>query len=155
MFKRLYEICDNVKALNYSKLVFFVFSDSKVQKIIIDLNRIDQLLYNGELPDGSLLPLYKNSYGLVSFEGKSVTKEKGQPYTLFDSGDYYRSFKVVPNPSGFIITANDEKENGTLEEMYTDNKKILGLTNENKSKLAKEILPAIQQYIRSEILSKH
>lgn len=133
-------------------MVFYVFSDKDIQKIIIDLNRIDQLLYNGELPDGTLLPAYSHSYGVVSFDGKSVTKEKGQPYTLLDTGEFYRSFKVIPNPAGFIITANDEKENGTLEDMYAKGGKLLGLTDESMAKLSTEIYPKIKDYILDELL---
>lgn len=152
MFKKLYDIIENVKELNNQKLTYYIFYNDEVQKIIIDLNRIEQLLYNGELPDGTFLPAYKSSYNsLATFEGKSVTKEKGQPYTLLDTGEFYRSFKVIPNVNGFIITANDEKKNGTLEQMYGNGSKILGLTDENKATLSKEIVPYIIQWTRNQI----
>lgn len=153
MFKALFDIINRTKQLNVNKVAFFVFQNNEVQKIIIDLNRIDQLLYNGELPDGSLLPTYKRNYNnLATFEGKSVTKEQGQPYTLLDTGDFYRSFKVIVNSQGFEITANDEKENGTLEEMYAKGSKILGLTDESRVKLSNEIIPYIRNYLKNYLL---
>ena len=158
MLGKLHRLISNFKNLNTNKVCFIVFRDKTVQKIVIDLNRIDQLFYEGVKSDGSSLPLYSQATGAIAynkiytFEGKSTTKAKGQPYTLFDEGDYYRSFRLIQDPTGFTITANDEKENSTLQEMYGGNIKILGLTDESISKLTNEIKPYLVEAIRSELL---
>lgn len=158
MFGKLHRLISNFKNLNTNKVCFIVFRDKIVQKIVIDLNRIDQLFYEGVKSDGSSLPLYSQATGAIAynkiytFEGKSTTKAKGQPYTLFDEGDYYRSFRLIQDPTGFTITANDEKENSTLQEMYGSGVPILGLTEESISKLTEEVQPYIIQAIREQIL---
>ena len=156
MFGRLKEIIDNTKKLTVHKVAFFVFRDKTVQKIVIDLNRIDQLFDKGVKSDDSTLPLYSVSYQRVyTFEGVSKAKTIGEPYLLFDTGEFYRSFKLIQQKDGFIITANDEKENGTLQEMYGNNVPILGLTEESIAKLTEEIKPYLVKTIREEILRKH
>ena len=153
MFQKLHKLIQNVKNLNQNKICFIVFRDKTVQKIVIDLNRIDQLFYEGVKSDGSTLPLYRGVYNQVyTFEGNTRTKAQGEPYALYDTGEFYRSFKLIQQKDGFIITANDEKENGTLQEMYGNNVPILGLTEESISKLTEEVQPYIIQAIRTEIL---
>lgn len=153
MLGRLFELVNRTKNLNVNKTVFFVLQDKTIQKFIIDLNRIEQLAYKGELPDGSFLPEYRVDYNNVySFEGKSILKRKGEPYSLLDTGDFYRSFSLIVESNGFTIVANDEKENSTLEDMYAKGNKILGLTDENKTVLAETILPNIRDFVLNYLL---
>jgi hypothetical protein len=153
MFQKLHQLIDNIKNLETNKICFLVFRDKTVQKIVIDLNRIDQLLEKGVKSDNSTLPLYLVSYQKVySFEGVSKSKKAKEPYLLLDTGDYYRSFRLKQDKTGFTILANDEKENGTLQEMYGNGVPILGLTEESISKLTEEVQPYILQAIREQIL---
>ena len=158
MFGKLYKLIDNVKKLNSNNICFLIFRDTTVQKIVIDLNRIDQLFYEGVKSDGSSLPLYSLSTEAISFnkiytfEGNTTTKSAGQPYTLFDTGDFYRSFAIKQDQQGFTIIANDEKENGTLQDLYGQGSNILGLTQDSISKLTEEIKPYLVEAIRNEIL---
>ena len=153
MFKRLYEIANNTKKLSVKKVAFFVFSEKEVQKIIIDLNRIDQILYDGINVDGDSLPTYRHTYDKVyTFEGKSNIKRAGEPYLLLDTGDFFKSFKVFVTKDGFIIWANDEKEDNNLTQAYGNGSKIIGLTDESKARLSQEIIPYIVSFVRAEIL---
>lgn len=158
MFQKLHKLIQNVKNLNQNKICFIVFRDKTVQKIVIDLNRIDQLFYEGVKSDGSSLPLYSLATEVIAFnkvytfEGNSTTKSAGQPYTLFDTGDFYKSFRLQQDQQGFTIQANDEKDNGTLQDMYGSGVPILGLTDESISKLTDEIKPYLLEAIRAEIL---
>lgn len=153
MFQKLHKLIDNVKNLETNKICFLVFRDKTVQKIIIDLNRIDQLLYKGVKSDNSTLPLYSVSYQKVySFEGVSRAKTAGEPYLLLDTGEFYKSFRLLQDKTGFTILANDEKDNGTLQDMYGSGVPILGLTDESISKLTDEIKPYLLEAIRAEIL---
>ena len=78
-------------------------------------------------------------------------KEKGLPYdriTLFDTGDFYDTFKVIPFLGGFEIDANPIKENTNLFDEFGED--ILGLTEESR-----EIL--VQYYtdvIRRELIGR-
>jgi hypothetical protein len=153
MFPKLHKLIDNVKNLETNKICFLVFRDKTVQKIVIDLNRIDQLLDKGVKSDNSTLPLYSVSYQKVySFEGVSRAKTAGEPYLLLDTGDFYKSFRLLQDKTGFKILANDEKEDGTLQDMYGNGVPILGLTEESISKLTEEVQPYIIQAIREQIL---
>jgi hypothetical protein len=153
MFEKLHKIIQNVKNLETNKICFLVFRDKTVQKIVIDLNRIDQLFFEGVKSDGSTLPLYQGVYNQVyTFEGNSRTKAQGEPYALYDTGDFYKSFRLLQDKTGFKILANDEKENGTLQDMYANGVPILGLTEESISKLTEEVQPYIIQAIREQIL---
>jgi hypothetical protein len=153
MFQKLHKLIDNVKNLETNKICFLVFRDKTVQKIVIDLNRIDQLFFEGVKSDGSTLPLYQGVYNQVyTFEGNSRTKAQGEPYALYDTGDFYKSFRLLQDKTGFKILANDEKENVTLQDMYGNGVPILGLTEESISKLTEEVQPYIIQAIREQIL---
>jgi hypothetical protein len=153
MFPKLHKLIDNVKNLETNKICFLVFRDKTVQKIVIDLNRIDQLFFEGVKSDGSTLPLYQGVYNKVyTFEGNSRTKAQGEPYALYDTGDFYKSFRLIQDKTGFKILANDEKEDGTLQDMYGNGVPILGLTEESISKLTEEVQPYIIQAIREQIL---
>lgn len=158
MFPKLHKLIDNVKNLETNKICFLVFREKTVQKIVIDLNRIDQLFLKGEKSDGSELPLYvkTRTKGLenkvYTFDGYSNSKKYGQPYLLFDTGDFYKSFRLLQDKTGFKILANDEKEDGTLQDMYGNGVPILGLTEESISNLTEEVKPYIIQAIREQIL---
>ena len=156
---KLEKLIENVRNLEVNKLCFVVFRDSTVQKIVIDLNRIDQLFLEGIKSDGSSLPTYSGYteqivYNKVfTFENNSKVKKKGDAYTLFDTGEFYKSFRLIQKQNGFIIYADDEKEGDTLQNMYGGQSKILGLTDESISKLTEEIKPYLLQEIRRQILS--
>jgi hypothetical protein len=153
MFEKLHQLVQNVKNLETNKICFLVFRDKTVQKIVIDLNRIDQLFFEGVKSDGSSLPLYQGVYNQVyTFEGNSRTKAQGEPYALYDTGDFYKSFRLLQDKKGFKILANDEKEDGTLQDMYGNGVPILGLTEESISKLTEEVQTYIIQAIREQIL---
>jgi hypothetical protein len=156
---KLEKLIGNVRNLEVNKLCFVVFRDSTVQKIVIDLNRVDQLFLEGIKSDGSSLPTYSKATGAIAynkvytFEGNTSTKAFGEPFTLFDTGDFYKSFRLIQKQNGFIIYADDEKEGDTLQNMYGGSAKILGLTDESISKLTEEIKPYLLQEIRRQILS--
>ena len=53
----------------------------------------------------------------------SEKKRKGQPFdrvTLKDSGDFYRSYFIETFKGGFIVDADDEKDDKYLFEFYGD-----------------------------------
>ena len=65
-----------------------------------------------------------------------IKKSKGQPtdrVTLKDTGDFYKSHKVVQWGNGFTITADTLKDDTDLIEVWGE--KILYLTDENIDKI--------------------
>jgi hypothetical protein len=155
-FGRLTTVLNNILALDEAKIQLLVWSDKDVQEYTIDLNRISQLFELGEDSKGNVLGEYGEYTSFVNegrsftFKGESKFKDAGDNYTLFDSGDFYRSFRMQPLPDGFVISANDIKEDGTeLTRKFGID--ILGLSIKSKHDLAQFILPIIIKEVRRQI----
>ena len=156
MFGKLFKVIDNVQNLNQDEIAVFIYYDKDIQRLILRENRIDQLSH-GLAADGKIIGTYSpitdiSSDGLkFTFEETTVEKIAGEPYNFIDTGDFFTSFRMVVYKDGFSIVANDQKEDGSLTAKYGNN--ILGLTNENKSKLVKEMLPLFRAITRKKILA--
>lgn len=101
---------------------------SQGQKIL-SLNFEDQLYQKGVLNDGSSISPY---YAESTIKRKI---RKGQRYdhvTLRDTKKFHDSFKVIYEPEGFRITANDSKR-AYLEKRYSE--AIYGLTEDSQEEL--------------------
>ena len=133
--------------LNQTELLRRGLKSPKLKKLILDLNRIDQLFEQGINAKGVSLGEYAVStiLGTARFKGKI---EKGQPtdrVTLKDTGDFYNSFDIDFNNDGFEIIAT-EKE--FLLDKY---KGILGLTTDNLEEAIQYIRGYIIQEIKKEV----
>ena len=132
-----------------------VFQNNEVQDLVLDLNRINQLFKKGIDAVGDEIGFYSEvteqlsrgqSFGFGGDSGRK-SKKAGEPIFLLDEGDFYRSFKVKVLDDGFVITADTLKDDGTdLVNSY--GKDILGLTNESRNEIIKEIIPFIIQETR-------
>lgn len=158
MFGTLKKVVENTKALTVNNVAVNIWQDNQVRKFIIDLNAFDQLFQKGEDKKGKLLGVYTEFTEIAhelkaySFDGETHTKVAGEHYDFFDKGEFLPSFNVVIQPGGFTINADDEKADGTQLTRKFGNA-ILGLSNESINKLAKEILPTLQQLVREKILA--
>jgi hypothetical protein len=162
MFKRLKKIAKNASTLELStpsnKNAIFTktISKSEVKRLVLQLNRVEQLFRKGIDADGKVFGRYaasteeRNERRSFNYGGFNQIKQEGKPIILYDSGDFYKSFNVRIYNDGFTIIANDEKDNGILlAEVY--GKKILGLTTTSKNELSKFIKPIIIQEVRKQI----
>jgi len=145
-------LLDNIIALDENQIINEILSDKGVQEFIIDLNTQGQLFEKGIDSLGVSLGDYAPTTieGTVNFEGK---KEKGQRFdhiTLNDTGEFYRSFKIVLSDKSFRIVADGQKDDVNLLDEFRD---ILGLTDENLQlvidAIRKKIIPIIKTQIRS------
>jgi len=128
------DLMERSKALSQREIWFYVFSDMKFKTKVLDFIRIDQLFEQGVNEDDQVI----GRYSIVTETVYNPEKVAGSPYTLKDSGDFYKSFMMEVLPDGIIINADGIKDDGTdLLERFTD--KILGLTDESKIKLIKEL----------------
>lgn len=110
---------------------------------IINLNRDNQLYDLGIDSDGDLLsPAYSNTTILFK-------RQEGKPYnrvTLFDTGAFYKGFRLKVSYPTFSIYSTDEKT-GILQDKYGSN--IFGLVAENQKKVNYEIIkPELDAYIK-------
>lgn len=151
MFGALTNIIKRVSKLDVNKIVRQSLSNTSIQQDILDLNKEDQLYDKGIDSTGDSLGEYSTATieGTVNFEGK---KQKGQRFdhiTLKDTGEFYDSFIFKNNKDNFEIEADTLKEGTDLIDNF--GKDILGLTDENKTKLGQWLVEPMQKSILSEI----
>lgn len=115
-----------------------VFNDAKFREWTLDLIRQDQLFKQGIDGDGDIIGTYSEYTEMMNPE-----KVAGTPFTLFDTGEFYKSFvlyiyknyiEVDANP----IKINDKGEKENLFWKYGEN--IIALTGESLDKLRTEFL---------------
>lgn len=103
---------------------------------ICDMNTEQQLYERGENALGVSISDYM-PYAPLTIDIKTM---KGQPtdrVTLRDTGDFHESFFIRADNNGFTIDATDWKREKLVNKY---GRQIFGLTDENKTYLAKEIL---------------
>lgn len=144
-FEALREQAKALANIDINKLLREVWSDPFTQDFIINLNTEEQLFF-GLKSNGQVLPPYRNPDYLDQKRtlGVAVT-----PFiNLKLTGRFYRSFDVIPNSIGFLITANTNlyPDSGDFIEVYGLD--ILGLNENNTSKLAFHLQEELQIRIR-------
>jgi hypothetical protein len=145
----LYKLAENALELDEDVLVkFYVIGH---EKEVLDLNRLDQLYIQGENADGRIIGVYSavteyltqgQSY---TYEGVTTRKLEGHKMTLFDSGDFFKTFDIKYENDGFRILADDTKDDTHLLNRYP---KIIGLSDESKVKLIEMLKPYLLASIR-------
>tara|TARA_R100000742_G_C4239346_1_gene59326 strand:+ start:72 stop:527 length:456 start_codon:yes stop_codon:yes gene_type:complete len=110
------------------------------RNIVVDWIQTDQLLSKGVNSLNAVIGYYSPLTEILS----GGRKKAGTPYTLFDTGAFYRSMFVSVLANEILITANDTKM--LDQEWYT--KHILGLNEENLQKLIFKVKENYIKYIR-------
>lgn len=113
------------------------FSDPDFKNYILDLIRNDQLFEKGIDSDGDIIGYYSEWTEMMNPE-----KVAGTPYTLRDTGEFYKSMIIYIYKNYIEIDADPIKTNQQGEEdnlFYKYGENIIGLTEENLEKVAKEI----------------
>lgn len=135
---------ENAQQLSINKISVEVYKRQEVISIILKGNRTNQLA-KGLDAEGRVVGIYSkmtdimNDGKVFTFDGQSYSKIEGEPYNFIDTTEFFTSFAIRILPDGFIIIANDEKDDGSLTEKYGS--QLLGLTDESKSELAQKIVP--------------
>lgn len=159
MFDQLKQLCNNIININSTELSVSVFALPEIKQFILRLNRVEQLYLEGLDVNDRIIGTYSYLTALEAgeesyiFNGLVSNKRVGEPYTLFDTGEFYDSFKVRILSDGFVIEADTQKDDGDLIDKYGE---ILGLTQNSKDELAQKIKPfiidALQRYFLKEVL---
>lgn len=128
------DLMERTMHISQKEIWFYVFYDTKFKTEVLDFIRIDQLFEQGVNEDNEVI----GTYSLRTQMEFNPEKVANTPYTLKDTGDFYRSFMLEVVPDGIIINADGIKDDGTdLLKRFTD--KILGLTDESKIKLIEKV----------------
>ena len=100
--------------LNVNRFIYVISSTVEFKTLVIDLNTKEQLFEGVNSKGEELENIRGFGYAQRTIE---IKKEKGLPYdriTLFDTGDFYDTFKVIPFLGGFEIDANPIKRKHKL-----------------------------------------
>ena len=110
------------------------------KKQVLEWIRKDQLTRQGVDADGNVLGYYSRLTEIIS-RGR---KQEGDHYTLEDTGDFYRSMFITVLRNAIEIDGNVDKFKD--QQWYTS--RILGLTDENFTKLIKTVKARYIDYAR-------
>jgi hypothetical protein len=155
MFEPLTRLIERIKSANENELSLSVFVIPEIKQFIIRLNLVDQLYTEGLDVNDKIIGTYSYMTALSRgedhfiYNGLVSQKKYGEPYTLFDTGEFYESFRVRIEKDGFVIEANTVKEDKDLMDLG----EILGLNASSKDELSKKMLPFLQKALREYLLS--
>lgn len=130
-------VLNKLRTLRTQSIWFKVFQDKTLSNMILEMIQQDQLFKEGIDEDGDIIGTYSEWTEMLNPD-----KVAGSHYTLFDTGEFYKSMRIVVLNDSFVVEAQPIKidEDGkktNLFEKYGEG--IVGLTDENKEKLAIEI----------------
>jgi len=140
------DILKRTKVISESKAWFKVF-DAKLKKTILDWIRNDQLK-KGINDEGEIMGLYSELTEIIN-----PIKKEGTPYTLYDTGEFYKSLFIDVLNDSFEVDGEGIKidpETGIETDLFKwlgDG--IVGLTDENKNKLSEELKQRYINYVRN------
>lgn len=134
--------------LNDDYLWVKVANDTQFKLWVLDTIRQDQLFERGIDGDGDVLGYYS-----AFTEMLNPQKKEGTHYTLFDSGDFYRSMLVYIGRKFIEIDADpiktDERTGETENLFYKYGENIIALTSENMDILRQKIKEGYQRELRN------
>ena len=126
---KLHEMLRRARRISDAVFWYKTFMSGKTRDEILDWIRIEQLKKKGVNADDETIGLYSYATELIS----RGAKQEGTPYTLEDTGEFYRSMYMVILKDAIVFEANPIKGNDNLFEKYGSN--IVNLNNANKEKL--------------------
>ncbi|NBW39341.1 MAG: hypothetical protein EBR30_30835 [Cytophagia bacterium] len=145
MQTELGKILNRARTLHTTSLWLEVFKDGVLKRQVLQWIQQDQLFEQGIDEDGDIIGTYSEFTELINPE-----KVAGSHYTLFDTGEFYRSMYVVVLSDSIVIEADPVKidDNGEKTNLFYEyGEGIVGLTDENKQKLAEEVANRFQNAI--------
>jgi hypothetical protein len=155
----LYQRLKQIKKINRSVIINSILSDPNFQQWILDLNRLDQLFIDRINSKNVSVETWSGGYSELTeelnqgitftYKGYSNSKKEGDPMFLYDTGEFYSSFKISLNPNSFTMDANPIRGDQDLFKRFGED--IIGLTPESMIKLQERILPLFVQKLSEEI----
>jgi hypothetical protein len=148
--RALEALANRIKAITVLEVLKHLSENKQFTDLIIELNTRKQLFDKGIDSTGRQLSDVGGNYSPYTLQ---LHPEKIEDkITLFDTGDFYESFRVFYSNGDFIISADTIKDTSNLIEDWGAN--ILGLTNESLSLLREKAKEIIIPYVRKKILTR-
>ena len=99
--------------------------------------------------------IFGNPIGFYSKATENITggrKKEGQPYNMFDTGNFLRDLFARVKGDSIVFGSDDGKVDEILSNRRLLSKKLFGLTNQNLTRIIQEeILPRYLKFIREEL----
>lgn len=143
-FEPLRRIINNTAQQDMKQLLRLLFLDADIQELVIELNTQNQLFEKGIDSEGVSLDSIGGGYAPATVFIKTNERTPSQPVdriTLKDTGEFYESFRVLPQSDGILITAETLKDGKDLQIRWGAD--ILGLTEESKKMLIFNLIPLL------------
>ena len=134
----LQEQLTKAKKLQPSRLQNDLFKFIKsIEKELLDKNK-DQIFNDSKDINGNPLGFYSYATEVIS-KGK---KKKGDPFTGFDTGDFFKGFYMQEVSGVLRFGSSDSKTNTILNSENWLSDELFGLSDENlKEVIATKLLP--------------
>jgi hypothetical protein len=149
-FGALSDLVVNSKALDINKALQISLSRDDIKQFIINMNTDEQLFDDGIDSTGRELSSIGGDYAPSTILRKIDDDLPFDHITLYQTGDFYKTFTVHVGKDSFTIEADTMKDGQDLQDSWGDN--ILGLTDDNIRYLILELLPLIREYILNTLL---
>ena len=147
-FESIFNLTDRIAKLDEGLLLRNFVSIPAVQKFILDLNRVDQLFNKGVDSKNKALGIY-TPFTINSKEERGVPVPSDFHITLFDTGEFYSTFVIIPGKDFFEIDANPIKDGDNLFDDFGED--IIGLNDENLQILIDFFKETIQLRVREQL----
>jgi len=130
--------------------IFKIVLDNRQFKDLIEtLNTTDQL---GNSIDSNGNPLFSALTQRTTYSQFDQQGRAGQPYKLFDTGEFWDSFQVTIGQGFITITSNPFKLDNNLLEVFGPD--IEGLTEENTQEITDEALQLFINWYRRNLQAR-
>jgi len=149
------KILERAMTINLEIVLSKVFKRREVLRFIEKLNK--RQLKDDHVDSKNVQLQYKDAKGKVRIGYSPLTqklsggrKKAGDPFTLFDTGDFFKSIKAIPELADVEIVSNPIKDNTNLYKKFGKN--IVGLDEKSIKELQEFIKPIFQQEVRTYLL---
>ena len=147
-FEAILQLTDRIAKLDEGLLLRNFVSIPAVQTFILDLNRRDQLFNKGIDSKNRALGVY-TPFTINSKQERGVPLPSDFHITLFDTGQFYSTFVIIPGKDFFEIDANPIREDTNLFDDFGED--IIGLNDENLQVLIDFFKETIQLRVREQL----
>ena len=135
-------------------LIDEIFKKKQIQDTMIEFNQ-DQLQAGMDALGQTINTIGGNPYRVFTIR---IKRKEGKPMspadkvTLYDTGDFYKTFAVRILNNGYEIIANFIKSDGDIRDNLPGEFDILGLDDESATELVMEhVYPLLAQAIKKKL----
>ena len=148
MFEAIKSLTKKVAELDEGVILNKLIANAEVRKFILNLNTNDQLFNKGIDSQNRSLGIY-TPFTVNDKQQRGVPVPSDFHITLFDTGQFYSTFVIIPGKDFFEIDANPIREDTNLFEQYGE--EIVGLNDENLQKVIDLFRETISLRVREQL----